>query len=357
MSVKTFFIEKKDLDGGLVHAPGTLLLKLSGQGAVKATMASLIECLKLTPDEVSSLYRFENPFVWFLVPTSARVRTRILGKSFGNDKDFKVDVCTLEDEKIRVTLHWVAPTINKSKIGEIFGAFAEEGSKIEPIKLGNSDKWAAWIKLRKQTELPHYIQLRYEDDPRTYKVLVTIPGRRQQCWHCGQDQHWSNQCPNRANPRRDQNPTEGAKEVGGKISYAMALKGEGEKKQSEIDQQLKKDGFTMVESSKGGGKKQIEAMGATPSGLPPPNSPENKSKQSKKIKTSGGASSAPTTPTKITRKRALSLSSSSEDLNEDPRVEEEKREEEQFKLELNFPDSPSVLVIDEGEDPNTHSNT
>ncbi|KAK6994190.1 hypothetical protein BgiMline_010777 [Biomphalaria glabrata] len=52
------------------------------------------------------LYCFENSFVWFLVPTSTRVRTHMLGKSFRTEKDLKVEVSTLEDEKLRVTLHW-----------------------------------------------------------------------------------------------------------------------------------------------------------------------------------------------------------------------------------------------------------
>uniref|UniRef100_A0A2C9LGV0 G-protein coupled receptors family 1 profile domain-containing protein n=1 Tax=Biomphalaria glabrata TaxID=6526 RepID=A0A2C9LGV0_BIOGL len=72
MSIKTFLIEKKDLEGGLVHPSGTLLLKLIGQEAIKASMASLMTVLSLSPDEVGSLYRFENPFVWVLVLNSPR---------------------------------------------------------------------------------------------------------------------------------------------------------------------------------------------------------------------------------------------------------------------------------------------
>lgn len=68
--------------------------------------------------------------------------------------------------------------MHKAKIEETFGDFAEEYFKIEPIKLGNSDNWAALVKIRKQTELLHYIQLKCED-PMTYTILVTIPELRQ----------------------------------------------------------------------------------------------------------------------------------------------------------------------------------
>ncbi|KAI8785083.1 hypothetical protein BgiBS90_014610, partial [Biomphalaria glabrata] len=51
MSVKTFLMEKKDLEGGLVHPSGTLLLKLIGQETIKASMASLMTVLSLSPDE------------------------------------------------------------------------------------------------------------------------------------------------------------------------------------------------------------------------------------------------------------------------------------------------------------------
>ncbi|KAI8780266.1 hypothetical protein BgiBS90_019460, partial [Biomphalaria glabrata] len=51
MSIKTFLIEKKDLEGGLVHQLVILLIKLSGQGAVRASMASIVAALRLGPEE------------------------------------------------------------------------------------------------------------------------------------------------------------------------------------------------------------------------------------------------------------------------------------------------------------------
>ena len=126
MSIKTFLIEKKDLEGGLVHPPGTLLLKLAGKDAVRATLGSLLGVLGLPPDDVTSLYRFENPFLWYLVPVSGKVKGKILGKSFGVDTSIKIEVTSVE-EKTRITLHWVSPSINVRKIKEIFDTIAEVG--------------------------------------------------------------------------------------------------------------------------------------------------------------------------------------------------------------------------------------
>ncbi|XP_055863955.1 uncharacterized protein LOC129922336 [Biomphalaria glabrata] len=365
MSIKTFLIEKKDLEGGLVHPSGTLLLKLIGQESIKASMASLMTVLSLSPDEVGSLYRFENPFVWFLVPNSPRVRARILGKTFGTESTLKVEVSTIEDEKVKITLHWVAPTIVKNKIIEIFQSFSEEGSKVEPVKLGNSDKWAAWLKIKKGTEVPHYIHLKYVDDPRVYKVLITIPGRRQQCWHCGQDKHWSNQCPNRTTLKGKGKILDKKQEHNAKGTYASVLRGEepvekstkqNAQNETQKDTWLERDGFTLVGNHKRDGAVANTVDTDTKGGDLSPTNPIDKKKTHKKMKTMGD-SSTPTSPTKLTRKRTLSSSSDDpngdtqlERTNEDPRLEEERGEEE-GEIEENSSDSSTKLVIDEGGSP------
>ncbi|KAK0050538.1 hypothetical protein Bpfe_020066 [Biomphalaria pfeifferi] len=65
-------IEKKDLEDGLVHPMGNLLLKLSGTNAMKGSVSSLLETLEISGADFTSLYRFENPYTWFLVPISGR---------------------------------------------------------------------------------------------------------------------------------------------------------------------------------------------------------------------------------------------------------------------------------------------
>uniref|UniRef100_A0A2C9JX71 G-protein coupled receptors family 1 profile domain-containing protein n=1 Tax=Biomphalaria glabrata TaxID=6526 RepID=A0A2C9JX71_BIOGL len=172
------------------------------------------------------------------------LRDRLVGKSFGSETSFKVEIFPIEEERLKITLHWVSPSIAKTKIVEIIETFAEQGSMVEVTKIGASDKWVSFIKAKKDAPIPHYIQQRFEGDPKIYKVLVTIPGRRQQC---GLDQHWSNQCPTRkAGPARTVPP----KEKPGPLSYAQAVK-EGNPKK-EIEKWLQKDGFTIVEKGKKG---------------------------------------------------------------------------------------------------------
>lgn len=62
----TFYVGKEDLKGDLVHPKGTLALRISGLSANRATATTLLLCLSLAPRDAEALYRFENPFVWFL---------------------------------------------------------------------------------------------------------------------------------------------------------------------------------------------------------------------------------------------------------------------------------------------------
>ena len=348
MSIKTFLIEKKDLEGGLVHPPGTLLLKLSGREAVRASIRSLLDVLGLSPGEVSSLYRFENPFSWFLVPVSGRTREKLLGKLFGGDATIRVEVTSIEEEKTRITLHWVSPAINEKKIQQIFESFSEEGSKVEVSRITGTDKWMSWVRVKKDTALPHYIQLRYEGDPKTYKVLVTVPGRRQQCWHCGQEEHWTNQCPTRRTA-----PTSGVppKEAQTSKSYAGAVKEKNTPKNIDIVTQKGKAVVDGGEKDKEIGKKK-EAVSEKEVWQAWSNRKKNK-----RVRSGEQARSAPASPKKSRGKRAHSLSST-EDLFEVSQLEGEEvvkspKSVEQEKKELMFPDSPTVLMIDEGEDPKT----
>ena len=115
MSIATFFVAKEDLDGGLMHSPATLILRLGGKDAIKATIFSILSLLKLTGNDVLALYRFENPFMWFIRPANDRVKAQINKKTFGFDNSMKVEVDTLEEEKVKVTLHWVSPSLQKKK--------------------------------------------------------------------------------------------------------------------------------------------------------------------------------------------------------------------------------------------------
>ena len=90
-----------------MHSPGTLILRLGGKDAIKATIFSILSLLKLTGNDVLALYRLENPFLWFIRHANDRVKAQINKKTFGFDNSMKVEVAPLEEEKVKVTLHWV----------------------------------------------------------------------------------------------------------------------------------------------------------------------------------------------------------------------------------------------------------
>ncbi|KAI8791248.1 hypothetical protein BgiBS90_006712 [Biomphalaria glabrata] len=103
----SFFVGKEDLEGGLVHPQGTLLLKISGPTANKANAAPLLRSLSLTPRDAEALYRFENPFLWFL-KTNEEKKTQLLNKQFGSNQNTLIKVQTLEEDITKVTLHWLS---------------------------------------------------------------------------------------------------------------------------------------------------------------------------------------------------------------------------------------------------------
>lgn len=200
MATVSFHVEKKDLVGGLVHAPDTLLLRLSGPEAKKADRAALIKGLKMKDSEVEKLYRFEDPLVWFLKPKK-EAEARIQNKLFGNEESFFIHVTSL-DSRIYISLHWLSANISVGRVREFFKHLAEPGTEIHILyEAMAADTRIGLIEPRKGVELPHYLNITYEGDPKMYRVLVKAPGRRQQCYRCGEDTHWPSQC--RSAPTRN----------------------------------------------------------------------------------------------------------------------------------------------------------
>ena len=199
MAAVSFHVEKKDLEGGLVHPPDTLLLRLKGPEAKRANREALTKTLKLDPSKVKKLYRFEDPLIWFL-QTTKEVGTSLVNRLFGSIDRCAVHVTPL-DTKIYVTLHWLSTNISEKKVMDFFIHLAEPGALVTLLTgKDDGDKRMGLIEPRKGTELPHYLNITYEDDPKLYRVLVTVPGRRQKCYRCGEDTHWPGQC--RSNPTR-----------------------------------------------------------------------------------------------------------------------------------------------------------
>ncbi|KAH9519309.1 hypothetical protein Btru_075230 [Bulinus truncatus] len=249
--VMTFVIEKKDLEGGLVHPQGTVLLRLTGPNATKATMPFLIKMMGLHPSDVSTLYRFESPYMWYLKTSNVSCRSRLINKQFGDAKNFKVTISPFETDNVKVTLHWLSTNIARKRVEEIFESFAEPGSltRVEKVS-GSADKWGGFLQPKKDKELPHYISIRYEGDAKIYKVLVTIPGRRQKCWTCGDDSHWSNQRPIIKGPNINSKTHSQPKTYADMVSAVLPSP---QQPSGSVD-----DGFTLVRRKKNQNKTIVE---------------------------------------------------------------------------------------------------
>ena len=62
------------------------------------------------------------------------------------------------------------------------------------------DQAAVYVPREKEKDIPHYVELQY--DEQTLFLLVTVPGRRTECRHCGDTDHWSNRCRRTTPPRQ-----------------------------------------------------------------------------------------------------------------------------------------------------------
>ncbi|KAK0054325.1 hypothetical protein Bpfe_016153 [Biomphalaria pfeifferi] len=131
-------------------------------------------------------------------------------------------------------------------------------------------------------------------------------------------------------------------------TYATALKGVSPRKTAE--EEAKEDGFTLVR------KKKEKPQEGNKMGKTPPSSPTKGERRNSaggtnshnKLKPEGRIRSEPNSPTKKKRQRTLSSSSST---SSDDQCKTWRQAEEERKIEIEFPDSPTPLVIDEGGTP------
>jgi hypothetical protein len=190
-----FKAPKDELKAGFTHGPETLELELGGLEAGRNNFIGVImKTLNLSREETKALYRFEGNNRWFL-KTTQQTRQRLVGKTFPAS-NFSITVRSIEPDVNPVTIHWLSAELSEAFITGIFQKFAEPGTLvvIQNKNRTPDDKWTATLKPKKDLEIPHYLTIQYGEDPRHYRLLVTIPGRRQKCYKCQDDTHWPNQC-------------------------------------------------------------------------------------------------------------------------------------------------------------------
>ncbi|GFS14978.1 hypothetical protein ElyMa_003175400 [Elysia marginata] len=94
----------------------------------------------------------------------------------------------LEKETTSATVHWIPPTLRSlEKVATAIG-----GTTVEKIP-HKTDQAAIYVPRGKGDDIPHYVNIKFKGE--ITALLVTVPGRRTKCRHCGDTSHWSKKCP------------------------------------------------------------------------------------------------------------------------------------------------------------------
>uniref|UniRef100_A0A0B7B6G3 CCHC-type domain-containing protein n=1 Tax=Arion vulgaris TaxID=1028688 RepID=A0A0B7B6G3_9EUPU len=157
---------------------------------------------------VTSVYLFENPHKWFATLSSAahiQHYQRIHGTTFQlQDSELAVTIEHLEKEKSKGVIYWIPPTMTITQVQNLAQTITGD-PKTEVTKITSApDKWSFTYKPTPK-RIPHHakINIHGENEESQSNIWITLPGRRTQCATCGQDTHWSSQCPlgKRQNPK------------------------------------------------------------------------------------------------------------------------------------------------------------
>ena len=111
---------------------------------------------------------------------------------------FRIEQLGKETTRSRATLHWLPPTLKYEGLRKIVNK-AVGGGHFEKVP-HRVDQAAVYVPREKEKDIPHYVELQYEEQ--TLFLLVTVPGRRTKCRHCGDTNHWSNRCTRTTPPRQ-----------------------------------------------------------------------------------------------------------------------------------------------------------
>ena len=192
----TVKLSQEDLCRPSFYPENTLVIKTWGPGAARATHLMVqrhLGALSGAPPATLQVWRLEDPYRWYVVgPPSLHGKT-------GQIPDplcfFRIE--QLGKETTRATLHWLPPTLKYEGLKKIVN-MAVGGGHFEKVP-HRVDQAAVYVPKEREKDIPHYVELKFEEQ--TLFLLVTVPGRRTECRHCGDTDHWSNRCSRTAPPR------------------------------------------------------------------------------------------------------------------------------------------------------------
>ncbi|KAK3757883.1 hypothetical protein RRG08_014438 [Elysia crispata] len=146
-----------DLTTPSLFSERTLVIKTWGPGAIRATHANIVRLVAaiagVAPTTLQ-VWRLEDPKRWYTVgPPNLHGKQGELAK------------------------------IVSSSLG------VERFEKV-PRK---PDQIAAFVPKSREKAIPHFINIKFRDED-TFSLLI-VPGRRTECRHCSDTDHWSNNCP------------------------------------------------------------------------------------------------------------------------------------------------------------------
>ena len=174
-----------------LYPEGTLVIKTWGPGAARTTHLGIQRHLgALTgahrPPSRCGGRRTRTVGTWWACRSSTARQDRLQSLCVF----FRIE--ELERETTRATIHWLPPTLKIKYEGlKKILQKAVGGGTFENVP-HRIDQAAVYVPRQNEKDIPHYVELKYEDE--TTFLLVTVPGRRTQCRHCGNTDHCSNRC-------------------------------------------------------------------------------------------------------------------------------------------------------------------
>ena len=203
----TVNLHDDDLCRPSLFPEGTLVIKTWGPGAARAThvvMPRHLGALSGVPTSTLQVWSQEDPCRWYMVgPPALHGKTGQIAEPLCF---FRIE--ELGPETTRATIHLLPPTLKYHGLKKIVNKAVGEGTfEKVPHRI---DQAAVYVPREKENVIPHDVELKYEEE--TTFLLVTVHGRRTQCTHCGDTDHYTNRCTG-AKPSRKASYAEKAKKA------------------------------------------------------------------------------------------------------------------------------------------------
>lgn len=181
------------------HHPKTLSLTLSGKEAYKTTASNITDTLmkerNVSPKDIVALYQFEEPLKWFIKLGKEAEQNHfesLLGRTFHAGPGMVMDIEQVGRERQKVIVHWVPPTLPKEGVEEMLSFLSKDPVEAYPHR-GRPDRWTVLYRPDQEAIVPHYIFLEC-GQVRGKRILLLVPGRKQACFLCGSQEHWTSKC-------------------------------------------------------------------------------------------------------------------------------------------------------------------